>query len=387
MHRPFSATQRRGFTLVELLVVIAIIGTLVGLLLPAVQSARESARRSQCLNQMKQIGLGVMNFESANKKLPYAGQCDSTGSSSTIYMVHSPATMILPFMEQTSLYDQFDTRTAINVAYPSATGGGSSNWTVGSAVLHPKAKGRSYDDTAHTAGQTAAKTVVQTFICPSVPGGAIRDPISNYGGFDYMFPAISDVMSTAGHALYGQRTTPAGGADWLAQVQEGCLNCAEKGFERITDGTSSTILCIEDASRSHPDVPAFGAYSSRDAITGSSQADPVKKNNASGSTGARRVFAWADPDATTNGYSGPSNSTGSKLARINQNASPVGGPAECKWSTNNCGPNDEPFAFHPGGVNCVFADGSIRFISDSIDGIAVKWLVGAKDAQPTPTDF
>jgi len=53
MHRPFSATQRRGFTLVELLVVIAIIGTLVGLLLPAVQSARESARRSQCLNQMK----------------------------------------------------------------------------------------------------------------------------------------------------------------------------------------------------------------------------------------------------------------------------------------------------------------------------------------------
>jgi hypothetical protein len=51
------------------------------------------------LNQLKQIGPGVMNFESANKKLPYAGQCDSTGSSSTVYAVHSTATFILPFME------------------------------------------------------------------------------------------------------------------------------------------------------------------------------------------------------------------------------------------------------------------------------------------------
>jgi len=384
MHRPASAERPRGFTLVELLVVIAIIGALVGLLLPAVQSARESARRSQCLNQMKQIGLGVMNFESANKKLPYAGQCDSTGSSSTVYMVHSTATMILPFMEQAQLYDRFDTR------YDTAGYGGSIN-AAGNRVLssgaqlHPKAKGRSYDDTAHPAGQAAAKTVVPTFICPSVPGGAIRDPISGYGGFDYMLVALSDVMSTVGDPLYGERTTPAGSAAWLAQVQEGCLNCAEKGFERVTDGTSSTILCIEDAGRSHPDVPAFGAFSSRDAITGSSQADPVGKT--AGGSGARRVFAWADPDACTNGYSGPSNSTGSKKARINQNATPLGGPPECKWSTNNCGPNDEPFAFHPGGVNVVMADGSIRFMADSIDGVAVKWLVGAKDGQPTPTDF
>jgi prepilin-type processing-associated H-X9-DG protein len=297
-------------------------------------------------------------------------------------MVHSTATQILPFMEQTQLYNQFDTK---YTGYTSGlTPGANGHYTVGSAQVHKLAKGRSYDDTAHPSGQTAAKTVVPTFICPSVPGGAIRDPISQYGGFDYMFIAISDVNSTPGDALYGQRQVPAGDAAWLAQVVEGCLNCVDKGFERITDGTSSTILCIEDASRSHPDVANFGAYSSRDAITGSSQADPVKKNNASGSTGARRVFAWADPDAVTNGYSGPSNSTGSKTAGLNQNAAPIGGPSTCRWSTNNCGPNDEPFAFHPGGCNTVFADGSIRFIADSIDGVMFKWLVGAKDGQKTP---
>lgn len=119
-------------------------------------------------------------------------------------------------------------------------------------------------------------------------------------------------------------------------------------------------------------------------MTGSSQADPVKKGSASGSSGGRRVFAWADPDACTNGYSGPSNSTGSKKAAINQNAIPIGGPAECPWQTNNCGPNDEPFAFHPSGLNVVMADGSVRFLSESIDGVAVKWLVGARDGQPSP---
>jgi prepilin-type N-terminal cleavage/methylation domain-containing protein/prepilin-type processing-associated H-X9-DG protein len=386
-HPSVLRPARPGFTLVELLVVIAIIGTLVGLLLPAVQSARESARRNQCQNQLKQIGLGVMNFESAQKKLPYAGQCDSTGASSTIYMVHSTATMILPFIEQTDLFNQFDTRTAMNTAYSSATGGGASNWTVGSAVLHPKAKGKSYDDLSHPSGQTAAKTTVNTFICPSVPNGPVRDPISNYGGFDYMFVALSDVNSDGQNGTIGTRQSTSNAAQWAAQVVEGCLNCADKGFERVTDGTSKTILCIEDASRSHPSVPLFGAFSSRNALVGSSgQADAVEGRSSSGSVinGARRVFAWADPDACTNGYSGPSNSTGSKLAAINQNSTPLGGPTTCLWSTNNCGPNDEPFAFHQGGVNLVMGDGSARFMAETIDGIAVKWLVGAADGRPTP---
>lgn len=92
--------QRRGFTLVELLVVIAIIGILVGLLLPAVQAAREAARRIQCSNNLKQMGLALHNFESAFKELPPAGY---RGSGEGTWAVR-----LLPFLEQTSAYNQWD---------------------------------------------------------------------------------------------------------------------------------------------------------------------------------------------------------------------------------------------------------------------------------------
>ena len=60
---------------------------------------------------------------------------------------------------------------------------------------------------------------------------------------------------------------------------------------------------------------------------------------------------------------------------------PEGGPAECRWSVNNCGPNDEPFSFHSGGVNATMGDGSVHFLADTIDGVIVKWMVGADDGE------
>lgn len=92
--------HRKGFTLVELLVVIAIIGVLVALLLPAIQAARESARRTQCANNLKQLALACLNYESANKTFPVGG-----ASKGNMLSFHA---YILPYIEETALYDQID---------------------------------------------------------------------------------------------------------------------------------------------------------------------------------------------------------------------------------------------------------------------------------------
>jgi prepilin-type N-terminal cleavage/methylation domain-containing protein/prepilin-type processing-associated H-X9-DG protein len=372
-----SQRRPRAFTLVELLVVIAIIGVLVALLLPAVQAAREAARRSQCVNNMKQLGLGALNFESGQKMLPPSGQCDSTGGASTTYMIHSTATTILPFIEQMAVYNQFDHKTSPITAY-SATPSGDGFVTSTGCLLHADAKGRNYDDPLHPSGQLAAKAKIASFICPTTPiANESRDPVHGYGGIDYMIVALSDVDSRDGSATYGMRTPGSGSDVWKSQVVAPMLNCDGGGMERVADGSSNTIMWIEDAGRAHPDVTDYGAFSSRFTPVASA-ADPI--NMSSGANG-RRVFAWADADAVGNGYSGPSNALGSKLAKLNNYSSPEGGPAECKWSVNNCGPNDEPFSFHSGGLNATMGDGSVKFLADQVDGVIVKWMIGADDGQ------
>ena len=224
----------------------------------------------------------------------------------------------------------------------------------------------------------AAKTQISTFICPSTPvapGG--RDPVHGYGVWDYMFIDLTDITELTGDPLYGERVQPTGTPAWSAQARLGMLTCDGGGISRVTDGTSNTFLCIEDAGRAHPSVSSFGALSARKTPV-SGAADPVPM--ASGGDG-RRMFAWADADAVTNGFSGPSNAIApaSRKAKFNNFAQPIGGPAPCKWSVNNCGPNDEPFSFHTGGISAVMGDGSVRFVSDSTDVIVLKWLAGASD--------
>ena len=107
-----SHQKSRAFTLVELLVVITIIGILIALLLPAVQAAREAARKMQCSNNLKQIGLAILNFESQKKKLPmgWDGSLDKNGNAKDFETLH----FILPFLEQggvTALYN-YDYRTS-----------------------------------------------------------------------------------------------------------------------------------------------------------------------------------------------------------------------------------------------------------------------------------
>lgn len=358
--------DRRGFTLIELLVVIAIIAILIGLLLPAVQKIREAANRMKCSNHLKQLGLGVHNYESTYGVMPAPGQCDSTGSSTTTYMIHSWCTMLLPYIEQDNLFRQFDTTT--DVIGLGIYGPPGALTTSSGALLHPKAAGRAYNDPAFPSGQAAARQNVPVFICPSTPiSGNSRDTQHGYGGIDYMAIAISDIIESG--AGVGTR----GGAAWAKQ---GMMSCDGRAIAQVQDGSSNTALFIEDAGRAHPAVSRFGAASSRVGPL-ASPADPLTAPGIPANQ--RRVHAWVDPDGPANGVSGPSNSGGDRTAKINNNANPTGGPSTCLWQVNNCGPNDEPFSFHSGGVNCCMGDGSVRFIRDSIDALTLKWLVSAED--------
>lgn len=368
----------RGFTLVELLVVIAIIGILVGLLLPAVQAAREAARRMQCSNNLKQIGLAVHNFDSSYKRLPPAGQCGSTGSTSTPYTIHSTLTFLLPYIEQQNVYNMFDVQADPRVVYPGSASG--QFWLTSSGCLvHPRARGRAYDDPAHPMGQVAARTQIPTFVCPTTPlSGNARDPVHGYGGNDYMFIDVTDIVENPASPNFGAR---ADSAERPAQVRSGMLSCENQTLAATVDGTSNTILCIEDAGRAHPNVGMFGALSARVGPV-SGPADPVAWDG--GTSGGRRMFAWVDADSVTNGLSGPHRSTGNRRAAVNNHKLPMGGPPECRWVVNNCGPNDEPFSFHPGGVNCAMGDGSVKFLADTQDPIALKWMVAASDGNVAP---
>ena len=357
-----KAFNRSAFTLIELLVVIAIIAVLIGLLVPAVQKVREAANRMQCSNNMKQIGLACSTFESTYGKLPGAGQCDSTGSSTTTYQAHSFGTQILPYIEQEQVYKAFDFTTpyVFNTAAKIHST---------SLINATTMRGVPYD--ALQGSFDAAKAQIKTFVCPSTPlGSQSRDPVTGLGAVDYMIIAMSDVDDTT---LVRNSTNTAG-------FVYGMLNCEGRSIAQVLDGSSNTILCIEDAGRAHPSIGLFGAMSSRDSAAATSIANVV-----GGTTGsianARRVYAWADPDAFANGFSGPSNDTVSKVAKINNNANPVGGPANCPWSVNNCGPNDEPFSFHSGVVNAVMGDGSVRIIKDSISPVTLKYAIGAMDGK------
>ncbi len=363
------SVARAGFTLIELLVVIAIIAILIGLLLPAVQKVREAAARMQCTNNLKQIGLAVHNFESAYTYLPHPGQCDSTGTTNTTYMTQSTPTILLPYIEQENVFRMMDQTVPGFATYNGMNG----------AAIHPAARGAVYNDPAYPNTVAAAKTQIKTYVCPSTPVSPDRADPLGYGAWDYMFIAASDIedgLTAGADSPVGER--PFSSARRASQGLPGMLTCGATGraIVAVTDGTSNTILCIEDAGRAHPNAGVFASYSSRPTpIAG----DPVRWSG--GATGGRRMYAWADPDAGANGLSGPSNSTGSRLAGINQNATPTGGPTSCPWTLNNCGPNDEPFSFHTGGVNCAMGDGSVRFFRSSISGVTLKWMAAATDGQ------
>lgn len=420
--------KKRGFTLVELLVVIAIIGTLAALLLPAVQRAREAGRRTTCTNNMKQIGLGILNFESSHKALPTGGEGTDfgvSGNPNTKFSRHSLMTYLLPYIEHDDVYNLMD----LSTGYRSKVQNVAAACTNIPTYVCPSNPFLQYKDQGGLGDGVFTSDTVwgQKLFAPNgTPSTTVAWGQSDY--FATVYTDISDgtIMTSTGTT---PNPVPAGVRDQAHSRANGALTVIDGSapagsfvggtygtvpvsvsISAILDGTANTIAVIEDAGRIAPSAavnPAngdliapyggtWGRYTEQDACI--STLDANSTSAASGNTQlttgvATAVWRWADHDACGSGVSGPTTNgdttgwpTGYNGKVVNQNASPIGGNGQADgvsqngktiqlWTNNNVGCNDEPFSFHGGGCNSVFVDGSVHFISDSISPVTMRYLV------------
>ena len=347
----WSRSQKRGFTLVELLVVIAIIGILVALLLPAIQAAREAARRSQCVNKMKQLGLAVLNYESARKLLPYAntpnntlpmrtGPCAGTvgGAGTTNGLTHHTVfTYILPYLEEQAVYDQIDFTL---------------NWD--SAVTNKKS----------TTNLAATSRDIDVLLCPSTEGRP------------GMFTTDYNVIVRVDAPTYCTALDATAVSKRPTDKLTGMLTDTQNSIRKVSDGMSKTIMFVESAGRPNH-------YT-----TGKTLKNLMWEENtalkAGAGLGGLTDFQWADGGAATT-------TTGSDGLFIVWNRTEAGpGPiptdivTRCPMATSvmNCDNYKGVYSFHAGGCNIAFGDGSVQFVKDEVASDTFVSLItrGAGDA-------
>lgn len=341
-----------AFTLVELLVVIAIIGILIALLLPAVQAAREAARRSQCSNNLKQLGLGLHNYEDAHKSFPFGWLLDLRNLNLQVW-----GTRILPYIEQRSLYDRYDSRVpSLNEA---------------PAIGFPAA--------AVTQNLQVIATPLAVFVCPSAGDAASRvysgGLPANAGGQG--LPPL-DISWTAAPSDYTSSTGVRGDFANLAYAnfpggaggnREGVLNTAtvlptgasmdSSRLADIRDGTSNTMVIGERVGG-----PTLFWKGGR--VVGSTTGNPSDPMTA---------FAKANGGGWGDFLNGEHWLRG---ALYDGSPGPDGGP--CPINCSNIR-GDGFYAFHPGGCQVGLADGSARFISETVDAFVFASMITRKKGE------
>ncbi|EAQ80873.1 DUF1559 domain-containing protein [Blastopirellula marina] len=218
--------HRRGFTLVELLVVIAIIGVLIALLLPAVQQAREAARRMSCSNNLKQIGLSLHNYHDTYLRLP-------PGIVTSNQLAWG--TMLLPFIEQSNLFDALSTAGAFDEPWEDIT-----------EVTTTGVGGR----------PPLAQTPLTAYLCPSDPGGDLNKKLGGTDGIYFAKSNYVGIFSAYYNSTDATATNGSGGSDRPAVFTDN----SETRFRDITDGLSNTIIVAERCSKGGPTASLWIGY-------------------------------------------------------------------------------------------------------------------------------
>jgi len=304
--------RRWGFTLIELLVVIAIIAILVALLLPAVQQAREAARRSQCKNNMKQFGLALHNYHDTHLRLP-------PGAIRSNWI--SWGTMLLPYIDQTPLYQSIAAGNGFNSPWISATN------TAGD--LH--------------VNDVLARTPLSAFLCPSDPAGR-----TNARMYDY---ATSNYVGNCGH-LFDPNMTLAADQKHAGPF---LLNISI-AFAKITDGLSNTVLLGERKT-----VGESGG--TQPSYFGSVWIGPIS------SAAPNNVF----PRGASNGWAATS---------VGRWLSLVTAPMRHDSYFLNQPTHGQSFSsMHTGGAHFLLGDGGVRFISENVDRTLYRSLGGYSDGE------
>jgi prepilin-type N-terminal cleavage/methylation domain-containing protein/prepilin-type processing-associated H-X9-DG protein len=324
------SSWRTGFTLIELLVVISIIAVLIALLLPAVQAAREAARRAQCTNNLKQIGLALHNYHTANNTFPLGTTMQLIAPGSTTmyqwntWSIHA---QLLPYLEQTPIYN------AINFCYPPEDS------AIGQAISN-----------------TVMLVKINSFLCPS-DSNAGKSFINSYYGS--LGSSVGYITQTQSSGLFAQSI---------------CNSIAA-----VNDGTSNSVAFSERlvGSPNQPDHypgngmdnvgPGSGLWWSYDAQTNipgltttlnlCNAAWQANINTMSCYNSAGEYWAWGTPGMTLFNTIVPPAST-----QYPWNS--------CRSGCSGCGTDSSNIvnatSRHPGGCNVMMADGSVRFVKSSV---------------------
>jgi prepilin-type N-terminal cleavage/methylation domain-containing protein/prepilin-type processing-associated H-X9-DG protein len=357
--RPIESNASRGFTLIELLVVIAIIAVLIALLLPAVQSAREAARRAQCVNNLKQLALACHNYESSQGSFPMGNRAFADlnqANACADYYGYSAFAYVLPFMEQGAGYASYN----FNVK-------GDNNPAF--AITSPNL--------------TAGQQLISSYVCPSDKPLTGLDPTtyhtprnqSSYGMSRGQQENIYFNWAVAAFPDTGQPYYQAcnyGGGDGMFGPESSVK------ISSVTDGTSNTFF-FGEMSQFKNEPPNSGFYFSN------------------------VVGAWADASFFTGGVritggafvvpklNAPADATGTLFSACF--ASPVQPPDWIDPVKNASGLQSCILlgqwgfrSFHPGGANFAFADGSVKFIKDSVSYQAYRALGTRAGAEVISSD-